>query len=267
MNLNVVIIDDEFLSVSYFLQLIADDTSISCKHFWEKPESLLEYAALNPIDIAFLDIQMPKTDGATIARELIKLQPNIKIVFVSAFPSYEDDFNKELKQNYLGFCTKPYTRETLYVIINSARTLAQNEQLITIKTFGRFNVFVNGINLDFPSAKSKELLAFLVHNRGLVVDNAQIIDALWPDKDVEHGKRLFRDTCFRLRRILSTYNIQQIFEQKRCRSNVKTEGISCDYWDFLKDNKSKTYKGEYLIEYDWSLETQEELCDAIGLIL
>lgn len=39
---------------------------------------------LNP-DVAFLDLLMPRMDGATLARKLLARSPGLKIVFVTAY--------------------------------------------------------------------------------------------------------------------------------------------------------------------------------------
>ena len=44
--------------------------------------------------------------------------------------------------------------------------LEEKKRKISVKTFGGFDVFVNGETLTFRRAKSKELLALLVDKRG-----------------------------------------------------------------------------------------------------
>lgn len=263
MSLNIVIIDDEFLAVSHFLKMIADDTNVNCKHFWKMPEKLLDYAKGNPIDLAFLDIQMENMNGLELAQRLIKLQPKIKIVFVSAYPSYEKAYSSELKENYMGFCTKPYSKESLYVFISEALTLMQSRQVVNISAFGTFRVRVNGIEVDFSSGKSKELLAYLVHKNGEIVNQSEIIDALWLGKDVEHAKRLYRDACYKLRQTLAVYNADRIIDLKRCRAAIVKSSVNCDYWDFLDGKNNAKYAGEYLTEYGWSIGKQEELWECV----
>lgn len=53
---------------------------------------------------------------------------------------------------------------------------------IEIRTFGYFDMFVDGRPIAFRSEKAKELLALLVDRRGGFVTSADIITALWEDE-------------------------------------------------------------------------------------
>ena len=55
---------------------------------------------------------------------------------------------------------------------------------IYIRTFGYFEVFVNGEALLIQNAKAKELLAILVDRRGVYVSQADLISCLWEDEPV-----------------------------------------------------------------------------------
>ena len=50
---------------------------------------------------------------------------------------------------------------------------------IYIRTFGYFDVFVNGTPIAFRHEKAKELLAVLVDRRGGYVTAREIIACLW----------------------------------------------------------------------------------------
>lgn len=53
------------------------------------------------------------------------------------------------------------------------------EVRIFIRTFGYFDVFVNGSPILFRSEKAKELLALLVDRRGGYVSSSEAISILW----------------------------------------------------------------------------------------
>lgn len=64
--------------------------------------------------------------------------------------------------------------------------------LVSIRTFGYFDVFVDGKPIPFRSEKAKGLLALLVDRRGGFVTSADAIATLW-----EHepgSEHLFRGT-------------------------------------------------------------------------
>jgi two-component system cell cycle sensor histidine kinase/response regulator CckA len=64
------------------------------------------------IDIVVSDVVMPEMDGPTLLRELRKLQPDIKFIFVSGYA--EDAFAKNLPADaHFGFLPKPFSLKQL----------------------------------------------------------------------------------------------------------------------------------------------------------
>ena len=63
--------------------------------------------------------------------------------------------------------------------------LPGNKSKIWIRTFGTFDVFLDGVPIRFPSAKAKELLALLVDRRGGSLTAEQAIGYLWEDRAID----------------------------------------------------------------------------------
>jgi two-component SAPR family response regulator len=103
--------------------------------------------------------------------------------------------------NLLGFAYKPFDCDILNRFIELVYSQSAKPDVF-FSCFGPFDLFVNGRALDFYSTKSKELLALLVAYRGseLMMDDA--INHLWPEKNIDLAKRLYRDAIWRLRKLL-----------------------------------------------------------------
>ena len=56
---------------------------------------------------------------------------------------------------------------------------------IVIRTFGYFDIFVDGETIPFSCKKAKELLALLVDRRGGFVTTGDAISYLWEDECTE----------------------------------------------------------------------------------
>jgi len=64
------------------------------------------------VDIVVSDVVMPEMDGPTLLRELRKVQPDIKFIFVSGYA--EDAFAKNLPEDAIfGFLPKPFSLKQL----------------------------------------------------------------------------------------------------------------------------------------------------------
>ncbi|MVA97647.1 response regulator [Nitratireductor sp. CAU 1489] len=68
------------------------------------------------IDIVVSDVVMPEMDGPTLLGELLKLQPDIRFVFVSGYA--EDAFAKNLPEEAkFGFLPKPFSLKQLATVV------------------------------------------------------------------------------------------------------------------------------------------------------
>ena len=251
--MKIIVVDDELSALSTFLPSVLDDTDIECKMFMNEPRSALEYVRINQVDAAFLDVKMPEIDGVELAQRLIVVQPKIKIVFISAYAKEEQAICKRLNGKVAGFCHKPYSKESLKKIIAALKAETDEPQL-RIRTFDAFDLFINGVAVNFTSAKSKELLALLTDANGSYVTMDTAIGNLWADKNAELGKRLYRDAVCKLRLKLKELGADHLVTFERARAVINTKYATCDLWEFLKSGG--VFSGRYMPQYDWSIVTE-----------
>ena len=88
MNLRCLIVDDEPNAVKLLEMFILQNTS------WEQPakcydaREALTYLKTHPVDLIFLDINMPHLTGMEMAT---LLPPSVRIVFTTAYSEYAAD--------------------------------------------------------------------------------------------------------------------------------------------------------------------------------
>lgn len=256
--MKIIVIDDEIAALNTFLLGLIDNSDLEYNMFNNDPLASIDYVKNNNVDVAFLDINMPIINGVDLAKQLINANKNIKIVFISGYAHDEEKIKKKLGDNLLGFYYKPYEKEILQKLISNVNLEVCKEREIFIKTFGYFDVFIDGKAVKFSSSKSKELLALLVDRNcgNLIMDSA--IALLWPDNNAENGKRLYRDSVYKLRKDLLSINLNIVDFGRAQLRLINTGNIRCDYWDYLKE-KTPLYGGNYMQCYDWSIETQNLL--------
>lgn len=254
--MKIIVVDDEIAALKTFLPNVLDDNGVECKMFMAEPRAALEYVRKNKVDAAFLDVKMPEISGVDLAARLVEVRPEIKIVFISAFPQNEKEIEARLKGSLAGFCYKPYDGERLAALIAEIARGSGKPKLF-LRTFDAFDLFVDGVAVNFSSSKAKELLALLTDANGSYVTMDTVIGNLWADSNSENGKRLYRDAVCRLRLALREAGAEELVSFERARAVINTSAAECDMWNYLRDGTGFT--GRYMPQYDWSIITESAL--------
>lgn len=122
-SLRAVLVDDERLAIARLAQMLEKREGIELAgQFTKCSELLAQFAALN-VDVAFLDIQMPGMNGLEMAEVLRQMQPNLRIVFVTAYDHYALD---EFRLKDVEYLMKPLNEQALDAAIE--RILAREEE-------------------------------------------------------------------------------------------------------------------------------------------
>jgi diguanylate cyclase (GGDEF)-like protein len=143
--------------------------------------------------------------------------------------------------------------------------LIKKAQRVYIRTFGYFELFVDGQALPIKLEKAKELLALLVDRRGGFLSTNEAISFLWEDEPADNvTKSRYRKVAMRLKNILSKYHIEDIVENKHGLRRIVPEKISCDYYEYLAGNPEvqNLFNGVYMSNYSWgemTLSTLEQM--------
>lgn len=230
--MRVAAVDDERHVLERFQRMVSDITELNLCGLFETGEQLLAYLRENPLDAVFLDIEMPGVNGLQLSEQIQNLNETIEIIFVTAFNQYAVEAFEVQAMDYI---MKPLTEERLGKTI---RRLLKTKRTATcsgkpfVQCFGDFEVFLNGEAMTWKNSKAKEILAFLVHKKGVPVSWEKIADAVWPDYDGERAQTNFHATTYLLRKRLAEAGIAQILESGRGNYRVVTDQVTCDLYQF-----------------------------------
>lgn len=133
---------------------------------------------------------------------------------------------------------------------------------VRIRTFGYFDVFVDGRPIAFRNEKSKELFALLVDRRGGFITSEEAIGFLWEDEPANAVTLArYRKVALRLKNILEEHGIADIVESVNGKRRLAAEKVQCDLYDYLsgKQEFAQLFKGSYLTNYSWGENTLAEL--------
>lgn len=263
--MRTIVVDDEELSLRQFELECSQVPEIELAGTFTNPLEALEYVKKNPVEFALLDIEMPQMKGIELAQKLRDIKPDIIIIFVSAYSEYVIE---ALKKRFDYYVLKPYSQEDILSALNRARLLARGQKKrVFLRTFGRFDVFIEGQLMKFPNAKSKELLALCVDHMGGEVSMEEAVDKLWPDKDYDSRvKALYRKAVIDAHKTLEKYEAGSIFCNFRGGCYLDKNEVTCDYYEYLKDGERSgyVYEQEYLFDYSWAEETNARLQNEAG---
>ncbi|MCL2002759.1 MAG: response regulator [Oscillospiraceae bacterium] len=259
--MNVIAVDDE----QYALHLLKSailEVIPGCTVFgFDSSADALEYAEENRVDIAFLDIRIGDTDGLFLAKYLRGIYSMTNIIFVTGFTHYAVASYEACASDYL---LKPVTHEAIACAVTRLRNpiAPPTVRRVRVQTFGNFEIFTDGKPLLFTYAKTRELFAYLVHRRGAVCSNNEIMAALWEDRaDTPSLKSYFRSLVSDLMLTLTSKGLRDMVLKKHGHIAVITERFRCDYYDFIEKHPRaiRAYAGEYMTQFSWAEETNAYL--------
>lgn len=260
MKVKTILVDDEPWTMEQFL-IEFKDRDIELMGTFTKAKEALAYAAEHPIDLALLDVKMPDMNGLTLGKKLKEIKKDMLIIYVSAYEEYIKDAILDVRADY--YLLKPYDREDIRDAIERVRHLSRRlSRNVTIRTFGEFDVFVDGRLVVFPNQKAKELLAFCIDRCG-EVPMKSIVEALWEERSYdEKVKSLYRKAVASLNATLKEYGVGYIFNHYRGVCHVNGRDFTCDYYEVLhgKCIKDTMFDGKYMSDYSWGEETCGRLC-------
>lgn len=142
-------------------------------------------------------------------------------------------------------------------ILGRARFLSKyQKKSVEIRTFGKFDVFVDGLPVRFKDAKAKELLAICVDRKGELVGTEEVIDKLWKDiPKNETAKACYQKTVAYLHALMMDHRVPEVFVSGCEGCQVTKETFSCDYYEFLELKDSLAFFRKYMGEYSWADKT------------
>lgn len=250
--MRVVAVDDEIYMLEALQEAVSASPDIEEVTAFSSCSRALAYAEENPIDIAFLDINMRGIGGLGLAEKLMEMQPRCKIVFCTGYGEYAVS---AFQLHVSGYLMKPITKEAVQKEIDHIKEIKAAEKLLTVKCFGNFEVFHNGEVLNFKRKKAKELLAVLVDRNGAGMTAKQICAVLfYDDTDDAKNAAYLRQLVLDLKNTLKTISAEAVLRHDTPYYRVDTNLIKCDYHSFIESGKP-AFHGEYMSQYTWAEET------------
>lgn len=105
---NVIMVDDNKIILSGGLPILQEAMPNASVTGFTKPRDAIEYIKANRVALAFLDIEMGTVSGLDVCREMLKVNPRLNVVYLTAYRDYSFD---AWSTGACGFMMKPLTVE------------------------------------------------------------------------------------------------------------------------------------------------------------
>ena len=105
---NIIIVDDNRAVISDSLFVLEEVMPNATITGFNGPRKAIEYAKVNRIDLAILDIELGASSGLDLCRALLEINPCTNVIYLTAYPDYSLD---AWDTGACGFMVKPLTPE------------------------------------------------------------------------------------------------------------------------------------------------------------
>lgn len=147
----------------------------------EDGERALEVYYSEKVDLAILDIMLPKMDGWEVCREIRIENTELPVIMLTA-KGEEEDVLKGYELEADEYITKPVN---LKVLMAKVKALLRRNGAVEVMTFEDLtidntshSVRLNEVEIEL-SSKEYELLYYMASNKGIALSREKIITALW----------------------------------------------------------------------------------------
>ncbi len=280
--MRAIVVDDEYLALESMTRLL-QRFDVQVSGAFQDPRQALKQQKELDADVAFVDIEMPELNGLELAARLQAAQPDLQIVFVTAYEQYAIEAFELAAIDYL---LKPIELRRLERTIGRLRSKPAESrpepQRVTAPTVCFFHHLSfqdaqgNPIDVAWRTAKARELLAYLIHSGDKTPSKEELLDRIWPDADPDKSITHLHTTIYQIRQSMKTMGIPLNLQYKEGRYRVELHGTQVDVIVWEKaireaveagDNKAVTrlltqhYRGDYLEteDYMWSDGERERL--------
>lgn len=280
--MKAIIIDDEIPVLMIMKRIISEVPGVEVVGVFQSTSEAYGFIKENKVDIVFSDIKMPDHSGLELARKIIPENEDIELVFMTSYSDYALEAFDVQASDYI---LKPVSRERLELTVkkimkrkNLLTSGSANPAKLSIHCLGGMDLLTDtGEKIHLSTAKSIELLAYLVFHRGRFVSKWRIMDDLFQELPPYNAETYLNTSTYRLRKALEPFGLKDIVITANESYALNTKDIQIDFIQFEKQVKAfstinpinlnaaveteERYTGELFgdIEYEWSLVERERI--------
>ncbi len=238
--IRAIIVDDERPAIGKLTNMLTASGKIEIAGTFTNALVALEALPRMEIEVIFLDVEMPEMNGITFANNVLNLNENTKIIFVTAYNEYAVD---AFEVNAVDYLMKPVTKErldkALAKVTRKTDVLSVSLWDIKVTCFGKFTVEnKEGIPVKWRTKKAEEFFAYLIDHYGKTISRDKIIDVLWGSYEVEKARVNLNTTMYNVKKAFANVGVADLVKYSAGGYQLEEKRIHCDLW-ILKDSIAK----------------------------
>ncbi|MDI4649776.1 response regulator [Cohnella hashimotonis] len=291
-----MVVDDEPAMLTAMRLLLSKTAGVEIAAMLGSAAEAIAYAALYPVDLAFIDIQIAEDDGLALARELRRAHAGLDIVFVTSHKEYALDSFDVYPLDYI---VKPVSAKRLAeTVARAASVQAQKayaghaeaekeiaaetdrQPSLTIETLRGLRIASNaGGAVKWISRKSRELFAYLLLYRGHAAAKIRTLEDVFPDRELKSSDLYLNTAVYQLRKALSLHGMKDMLVTDRDYYLLQLDRTRVDFIEFEArlsqfraingSNEAaaiaveQLYTGDLFedLPYEWAIAERERLRD------
>ena len=114
-NKTILIVEDDIYNAKYLKEILSG-IGLDILHA-ENGKDAISMSLSKQIDLILMDIRLPDTDGYEVTQQIIKHNPNLKIIAQTAYAA-QDERQKALTAGCIDYISKPTKRNILLSLIH-----------------------------------------------------------------------------------------------------------------------------------------------------
>jgi len=279
-RLEAVIVSDESPEIDVLKNSLESTNRIKIIGRFTNCNVIHEIKKLNP-KVAFLKMEMPGTDGVTIAKRMQEKLTDIKIVFISAYEQYAI---QAFEVGAVDYIVKPFKKQRIHKMVSRLCIKHQSKpihHMCMVCCFKHLHFKINGKEIKkvkWRTAKAKELFTLFIQKRKEAAVRKDVLaELLWPEQAKEKAYEQLYCTIYQIRKTLKSIGANIEIISRDDRYELIFNDVTCDVEEWEKGiigipeiteeslpkalKLIKQYTGDYLKEetYVWKENEQERL--------
>ena len=115
---NIIMVDDSRVLLTDGLSVLEEVIPNATITGFIWPQEALDYAKMNPVALAILDIELGSASGLDLCHSLLEINPRTNVIYLTAYPDYSLD---AWDTSACGFMVKPLTPESVLKQLDKLR--------------------------------------------------------------------------------------------------------------------------------------------------